>query len=52
MELTVPASFHGQGLVEYALIVLLVAGVVILTLGALGVRLGDFYNSFVSAFPG
>jgi len=34
----------GQGLVEYALILVLVAIVVILVLGALGQKVGDIFN--------
>ena len=38
----------GQGLVEYALMVLLIALVIIVALGALGVELGNTYNSIDS----
>jgi len=42
---------HGQGLVEYALIILLIALVVVGGLYILGVQLNDTYNYIVSEFP-
>ena len=40
---------NGQGLVEYALMVLLIALVIIVALGALGVELGNTYNAIDNA---
>ena len=34
----------GQGLVEYALMIVLIALVIIIALGALGVSLGNIFN--------
>jgi len=42
---------EGQGLVEYALILLLVAAAVLLALSGFGVSLAGLYNQIVSAFP-
>ena len=38
---------HGQGLVEYALIMLLVAIVVIVVLALFGPRIGNLYSNIV-----
>ncbi len=40
-------SMHGQGLVEYAFIMLLVAIVVIVILALLGPSVGNLYSSIV-----
>jgi pilus assembly protein Flp/PilA len=42
------ASAHGQGLVEYALIMLLVALIVIIILALFGPAVGDLYSTIVS----
>lgn len=42
---------HGQGLVEYALIILLIALVVIGAVGFLGGQLNDTYTYIVSEIP-
>lgn len=41
----------GQGLVEYAVLILLIAVVVVLALGAIGVDLGNTFNDINNAFP-
>ncbi len=41
-------AFRGQGLVEYALILVLVALIVIAILAIFGNRLGDTYSNIVS----
>jgi pilus assembly protein Flp/PilA len=43
--LTLLAQEHGQGLVEYALIILLVALVAFGALGLVGTALGEFFQS-------
>ena len=48
----IPAWSSGQGLVEYALIILLVALVVVVGLQALGVSLDTFYQDAVNVFQG
>jgi len=42
---------HGQGLIEYAIILSLVALVVIAVVRALGPRLGSTYSSINSSLP-
>ena len=42
---------QGQGLVEYAFILLLVAVAAVGTLALLGVPINDMYNDAVDAFP-
>lgn len=42
---------HGQGLIEYALILSLVAMVVIVVVRALGPRIGNSYSSINSSLP-
>jgi len=42
------ASARGQGLVEYALIMLLVALIVIIILALFGPAVGDLYSTIVS----
>lgn len=42
---------RGQGLVEYALIIMLVALVVILALIVLGPSIGNMYSQVVDMFP-
>ena len=44
-------SERGQGLVEYALLILLIAVVVALALGALGVDIGNMFNHVENSFP-
>jgi pilus assembly protein Flp/PilA len=44
-------SERGQGLVEYALLILLIAVVVVLALGALGVDIGNMFNQVENSFP-
>ena len=41
----------GQGLVEYALILLLIALVVIIVLSIFGVELGSVYSNVIDNFP-
>ena len=41
----------GQGLVEYALILLLIALVVIIILSIFGVELGSVYSNLIDNFP-
>jgi pilus assembly protein Flp/PilA len=41
----------GQGLVEYALILMLIALVVILILSIFGVELGSVYSNVIDNFP-
>ena len=41
----------GQGLIEYALIVLFVAVALVVALSAFGGILNDFYNGVASVFP-
>lgn len=45
------AGFNGQGLVEYALILVFVAIVVIAALALLGPALGNTYSSIIGMFP-
>lgn len=45
------AHERAQGLVEYALIILLVAVVVIGALGLFGEQLVDTYNNITNSFP-
>ncbi len=52
MSRTICVRCSGQGLVEYSLIILLVALVVIVALQALGSGLDTFYQSVVAAFGG
>jgi pilus assembly protein Flp/PilA len=42
---------EGQGLVEYSLIILLIALVVIIALTLFGQALANYYGSIVSAWP-
>jgi pilus assembly protein Flp/PilA len=42
---------HGQGLIEYAIILSLVAMVVIVVVWALGPRIGNSYSSINSSLP-
>ncbi len=42
---------EGQGLVEYALILILVAIAVVIALTLLGPTLGNIYNDIVSSIP-
>jgi len=42
---------EGQGLVEYSLMLLLMAIVMIITLTALGLQVSDLYNSVVTSWP-
>jgi pilus assembly protein Flp/PilA len=46
-----PSEGEGQGLVEYALILVLVSVVVIAMLTALGVKLGSVFTSIESKIP-
>ena len=46
------AALTAQGLVEYAIILLFIAIVVVGTLGILGSSLADFYQAAAGAFPG
>jgi pilus assembly protein Flp/PilA len=41
----------GQGLVEYALILMLIALVVIIILSIFGVELGSVYSNVIDNFP-
>jgi pilus assembly protein Flp/PilA len=43
---------EGQGLVEYALLLMLIAMAVVASLGLLGEGLIEFYNRAVDSFPG
>ena len=52
MSLNTSLSSSGQGLVEYSLIILLVALAVIIALQAFGAGLNVFYQSAVAAFGG
>ena len=45
-----PQNEEGQGLVEYALILVLVAVVVIVILTALGPIIGDVFSQIVNTF--
>lgn len=45
------AKEKGQGLVEYSLIILLVALAVVVSLGAVGSALGPYYQQVIDAFP-
>ena len=45
------AREEGQGLVEYAMILMLIALVVIGSLSALGVQVTGMYNSVVGSWP-
>lgn len=47
-----PGDEPGQGLVEYALLLVLVTVVVIITLVLLGPSLGDFVAGIISLFTG
>lgn len=47
-----PQNEEGQGLVEYALILVLVAVVVIVILTALGPIIGDVFSEIVGTFGG
>jgi pilus assembly protein Flp/PilA len=42
---------HGQGLVEYALILLLIALVVIIILSVFGTELADTYSNIIENIP-
>lgn len=42
----------GQGLVEYALIILLIAVVVVAALGLFGEGVNNLYNQIVNGIPG
>ena len=42
---------HGQGLIEYAIILSLVAVIVVAVVRALGPQLGDTYSSINSSLP-
>ena len=44
-------DFSGQGLIEYALIILLIAIVVIAALGLLGTELNTAYQFIVDSLP-
>lgn len=46
------ATEKGQGLVEYALILLLIAIAVIAIVGAFGQQLFAAYQSFLNEYPG
>jgi len=46
------ATEKGQGLVEYALILLLIAIAVVAVVGAFGQQLLATYQSFLNEFPG
>jgi pilus assembly protein Flp/PilA len=46
-----PPQERGQGLVEYALILVLIAVVVVGVLVAFGPFLGNLYSSVVNLFP-
>ena len=41
----------GQGLVEYALIILLIALVLIVVLAAVGSQLNEFFERLIAAIP-
>lgn len=43
---------EGQGLVEYALILMLVAVAIVMVLGIMGQELAVFFQSITDAFPG
>ena len=47
----VERRFSGQGLVEYALVILLVAIAIIGTLGLFSSTLSSAYTDFASVFP-
>jgi pilus assembly protein Flp/PilA len=42
---------RGQGMVEYALLIILLAVVVIFMIDAMGTAVGFMYSNIVSAFP-
>jgi pilus assembly protein Flp/PilA len=42
---------RGQGMVEYALLIVLLAVVVIIMIAAMGTAVSDMYSHIVSAFP-
>ena len=42
---------EGQGLVEYALILVFIAIVVVAALGLFGLGLGDTYNNIITTLP-
>jgi pilus assembly protein Flp/PilA len=42
---------EGQGLTEYALILMLIALIVILILSVVGPAVGNMYSSVVASFP-
>ena len=42
---------HGQGLIEYAIILSLVAVIVVAVVRALGPKLGDTYSSINNSLP-
>lgn len=42
---------QGQGLVEYALIIIFVAVVIVMALLVLGPSIGNLYSNVVSSFP-
>lgn len=46
------AALAGQGLVEYALIILLVAIALVAALGTFGSALNTFYQTAAGVFPG
>lgn len=48
----IEATEKGQGLVEYALILLLIAIAVVAVVGAFGQQLLATYQSFLNEFPG
>ncbi len=50
MMIYAPAA-RGQGLVEYALILLLIALVVIVSLAVFGSSVGNLYSNIVSHIP-
>jgi pilus assembly protein Flp/PilA len=45
------ATVKGQGMVEYALIILLIALVLILVLALLGSQLSTVFSQLISSFP-
>lgn len=49
--MTFKTRYKGQGMVEYSLIILLVALVLILVLALLGSQLSTVFSQLISSFP-
>lgn len=44
-------AYEGQGLVEYAFILVLVAIVIVVTLALLGPQVGNLFSNVIANFP-